>query len=81
MSAKAQIQTAVEADGHTISELHQSINTDTPGFHAALEKANKIMAWKEHKTEEYASNEMIADTLGMSPQDLDDVYSGKASPA
>lgn len=85
VAAKAQLHVCAYSEGHSKEELHSNIHCDTPGFHSALEVAKKILGWKKsgeasagHDGVE-PSNEMIAESLGMSYGDLERVLSGKVS--
>jgi hypothetical protein len=68
MVAKAEAAMAVEATGHSIAELHETIKVDTIGFREALDITKRIFS---------SSAGRIAKALGVSKEELESNLEGE----
>jgi len=81
-AAKAELRVVAESDGYSKDELHANIKSTTPGFREALELVKKILGKKGEVPEGgdvEPQAERLAESIGMSTDDLDKVFSGKMS--
>jgi len=70
--AKAEAAMAVEATGHSVAELNETIKCDTIGFRQALDKTKNVLI---------KSVDKIADRLGMSKEELQSSLEGETESA